>query len=99
MTPGLLGKVSEQPDGGISTEATHDVERGRVTVSWYDGTTSLELYEHVRNSVARKLQLSATNKLSDVRILDEGSSPPEGKSMPRNESCCTENVLTQTPSS
>lgn len=54
------------------------VDRGRVTVSWYEGTSSLELHEHVRNSVVRKLGLSRTEKLTDLRILDEAFDPPEG---------------------
>lgn len=59
-------------------------ERGRVTVSWYEGTTSLELYDHVRNSVMRKLDLHlhGTVKLADLRILDESSNPPEGTFLP-----------------
>eukprot|EP00980_Cylindrotheca_fusiformis_P007302 scaffold1525_cov142-Cylindrotheca_fusiformis.AAC.102 len=63
-----------------SAEEDHregDIDRGRVTVSWYDGTTSLELYEHVRNSVIRKLGLSRTERLTDLRILDEAFEPPE----------------------
>ena len=56
-------------------------EHGKVTVSWYEGTSSLELHEHVRSSVLRKLQLvskNSTDKLSDLRVLDESSDPPEG---------------------
>lgn len=54
------------------------LDRGRMTVSWYEGTTSLELYQHVRNSVIRKLNLHGTAKLGDLRILDEAFDPPEG---------------------
>ena len=54
------------------------LDRGRMTVSWYEGTTSLELYQHVRNSVIRKLDLHGTAKLGDLRILDEAFDPPEG---------------------
>jgi hypothetical protein len=56
------------------------VERGNLTLSWYEGTSSLELQEHVRNSVIRKLRLKGTTKLADFRILDETVDPPEGKS-------------------
>ena len=63
-------------------EVQTDTDRGRVTVSWYEGTTSLELQEHVRNTVIRKLGLNGTTRLVDMRILDESSNPPEGKCVP-----------------
>jgi hypothetical protein len=53
-------------------------DRGTLTVSWYEGTSSLELQEHVQNSVIRKLGLRSTTKLLDFRVLDESSDPPEG---------------------
>lgn len=56
-------------------------DRGRITVSWYEGTTSLELQEHVRRSVVRKMELRGTIKLKDMRILDESVHPPEGESL------------------
>jgi hypothetical protein len=56
-------------------------DRGRITVSWYEGTTSLELQEHVRRSVVRKIELRGTIKLKDMRILDESVHPPEGESL------------------
>lgn len=52
-------------------------DRGRLTISWYEGTTSLELQEHVHNSVIRKLGLKSTTKLLDFRVLDESSNPSE----------------------
>jgi len=52
-------------------------DRGTLTVSWYEGTNSLELQEHVQNSVIRKLDLKSTTKLLDFRVLDESSDPPE----------------------
>jgi hypothetical protein len=75
------GGLLVSPRGGIEPpiEEPQVLDRGRVTVSWYEGTTSLELYEHVRNSVIRKLELHGTAKLSDLRILDEAFDPPEGK--------------------
>ena len=73
-------KAGETPGGGGSgvDQDEEFVDRGRVTVSWYEGTTSLELYEHVRRSVVRKLDLRGTVKLGDLRILDEAFDPPEG---------------------
>jgi len=55
----------------------HWADRGTLTVSWYEGTSSLELQEHVQNSVIRKLGLRSTTKLLDFRVLDESSHPPE----------------------
>ena len=63
----------------VADDQPKPVGRGNVTVSWYEGTTSLELLEHVRNSVTRKLGLQGNIHLSDLRILDETTNPPEGK--------------------
>eukprot|EP00531_Pseudo-nitzschia_arenysensis_P001019 CAMPEP_0116127340 /NCGR_PEP_ID=MMETSP0329-20121206/6791_1 /TAXON_ID=697910 /ORGANISM="Pseudo-nitzschia arenysensis, Strain B593" /LENGTH=902 /DNA_ID=CAMNT_0003621439 /DNA_START=36 /DNA_END=2744 /DNA_ORIENTATION=+ len=52
-------------------------DRGTLTVSWYEGTSSLELQEHVQNSVIRKLGLRSTTTLRDFRVLDENSDSPE----------------------
>ena len=72
----------------VAEEPPEHLDRGRVTVSWYEGTTTLELMEHVRNTVIRKLGLGGTTKLTDIRILDEGSNPPEGMShIDLHESC------------
>jgi len=60
-----------------TSSRNHWVERGTLTVSWYDGTSSSELLEHVRNSVVRKLGLERTMRLDDFRILDESMDPPE----------------------
>ena len=57
----------------------HWEDRGSLTVSWYEGTSSVELQEHVRNSVIRKLGIKGTTKLLDFRVLDESTNPPEGK--------------------
>jgi hypothetical protein len=55
------------------------VDHGSITVSWYEGTSSLELQQHVQKSVLRKLKLEKDNvELDDLRILDESSDPPEG---------------------
>ena len=58
------------------------VDRGTIAVSWYDGTTSSEMQEHVYNCVLRKLNNgnggSEKKKLEDVRLLDESSVPHDG---------------------
>jgi hypothetical protein len=54
------------------------VDRGTLTISWYDGTSSLDLQQHVRRSVIRKLKLEDEDiELEDIRILDETTDPPE----------------------
>jgi hypothetical protein len=74
-----LSPMLNTPRGQIDEQNKEElIDRGRVTVSWYDGTSSLELHEHVRNSVIRKIGLNRTEKLSDLRILDEAFDPPEG---------------------
>jgi hypothetical protein len=61
------------------------VDRGILTVSWYEGTTSSEMQEHVFNCVLRKLKSVTCSsdggekrKLEDVRLLDESVVPHEG---------------------
>ena len=53
--------------------------RGNLSVSWYEGTSSAELQEHVRESLSRKLCLEPTMGITNLRILDESVSPHEGE--------------------
>jgi hypothetical protein len=64
------------------------IDRGIISVSWYEGTTSNEMQEHVTNCVLRKLRsgrgtTSSGGKekmvLEDVRLLDENDVPHEGQ--------------------
>lgn len=64
------------------------VDRGTISVSWYEGTTSSEMQEHVFNCVLRKLNsipemknkvgAGGKIKLEDVRLLDENVTPHGG---------------------
>jgi hypothetical protein len=65
-------------DFNSPTMELQSIDRGSMTVSWYEGTTSLELQEHVRTSLIRKLGLKGTVKLDHFRILDETVHPAEG---------------------
>jgi hypothetical protein len=56
-------------------------DRGSITVSWFDGTSSLELQEHVRKSVIRKLKVDSNVELNYIRVIDETVDPPEGKKL------------------
>jgi len=86
-----LSTVMVPLDEKKSTDATSAnnttdsvVDRGTITVSWYEGTTSSEMQEHVTNCVLRKLNSSLQGeskgtkiKLEDVRLLDESVDPRE----------------------
>ncbi|KAL3943147.1 MAG: hypothetical protein SGARI_000041 [Bacillariaceae sp.] len=73
----LNSPISElEPSNGQKKQRWMD--RGTLTVSWYEGTSSTELQDHVRNSVIRKLRLDAgATKLAAYRILDDSIDPPE----------------------
>jgi hypothetical protein len=53
-------------------------DKGALTISWFDGTSSIELQEHVRKSIRRKLQLPNNIQIVDLRLLDESVNPPDG---------------------
>lgn len=53
-----------------------EVSKGSITVSWYDGTTTAELQEHVRISIIRKLGKDVEN----IRLLDYGQEHPDDES-------------------
>lgn len=61
-----------------SSVGEQGIDRGSISVSWFEGTTSAELQEHVRKSLIRKVGLGENVKLVDLRILDETVDPPEG---------------------
>lgn len=67
-----MHSIPEQPQL-VSTD------RGLLSVSWFPGTSAIELQEHVRRSVIRKLQLPPKAQLVDLRLLDESMNPAEGK--------------------
>jgi hypothetical protein len=77
-TRNSFGSLRDMNDSSME-ETTTGRDRGKITVSWYEGTTSLELQEHVRRSVVRKMELRGTIRLKDMRILDESVHPPEGE--------------------
>jgi hypothetical protein len=62
-------------DFQVASQVTEGIPRGQITVSWFEGTTSRELQDHVRNSVSRKMGHA---QMTDLRILDETVDPPEG---------------------
>ena len=77
---GIEIKDSNTSGGGGGGEKCRVVDHGIITISWYDGTTSNEMQEHVYNCVLRKLNgerktgekvAEGKIKLEDVRLLDE----------------------------
>lgn len=74
---GSLGSHKQESSGSIGSVLTQQIDRGYITVSWYEGTGSAELNEHVLRSVRRKLGLAEGITLRDVRIIDESVEPNE----------------------
>ena len=75
--------IQQHDNGNFHNHTMLTMDRGIITVSWYDGTTSSEMQEHVFGCVLRKLNKSSGGnvKLEDVRLLDENVEPHEGKSV------------------
>lgn len=84
-SPAPMGGGSGGGRGESPQPSERILDRGAVTVSWYEGTTSVEMTEHVFNCVLRRLngiqdikgRLGAGGeiKLEDVRLLDESLTP------------------------
>ena len=64
---------------GLPRKLRFTEDRGDVTVSWYDGTSAVDLRDHVRKSVEIKLGLGSKKLLLNVRLLDESVEPNEGE--------------------
>jgi len=84
--PRAVGKRWNANDAGNSDGGGSTIDRGTITVSWYEGTTSAEMQEHVFNCVLRKLndgdgvvprkrKEGGKVRLEDVRLLDESATP------------------------
>lgn len=73
--PRVIGmdSVDEKPSDALQKDTESPTDLGTIIVSWYEGTTSTELQEHVRNLVCRKLG----KQVDDIRLLDEGCIPHE----------------------
>jgi hypothetical protein len=72
-------KLNRQGPVNAPAEEINEVDRGTITVSWFEGTSSIELVDHVNRSVSRKLKLGDDKELDDIRIVDTTSDPPEGE--------------------
>jgi len=83
---GFLGHFRQRSRSIIGLQDVQEQERfldrGILSVSWYEGTSSLELQEHVRKSTVRKLKLESYISLVDIRFVDITTDPPEGKVQP-----------------
>ena len=67
-----------EPDSSPQRVKTTE-DRGELTISWYDGTSAVELQDHVRKSAEIKLRLGRKKLLLNLRVIDENVTPPEGK--------------------
>lgn len=47
------------------------IDRGEIQISWYHGTSAVELQDQVRRSVENKLRLGPNTMLMNIRILDD----------------------------
>jgi hypothetical protein len=86
-------------DSSLPVELYKTVDRGSVSICWFDGTSSLELQQHVRKSVLRKMQSlsDAVVELDDLRIFDESFSPPEGSYQNTVKFPCKLRLLANSP--
>lgn len=66
------------PGGSLQSIEEPGIDRGTITVSWFEGTSTSELQEHVKNSVMRKLHIDSATQLIDIRIMDRSEDPPQG---------------------
>jgi len=67
----------EVNSGSPQKMKTTAVDRGEVTISWYDGTSTVELHDHVRKSVETKMRIGRKKLLLNLRVIDESTDPPE----------------------
>mmetsp|Transcript_22211 Transcript_22211/g.33695 ORF Transcript_22211/g.33695 Transcript_22211/m.33695 type:complete len:464 (-) Transcript_22211:3525-4916(-) len=63
--------------GSLQSIEEPGIDRGTIAVSWFEGTSTSELQEHVRNSVMRKLHMDGSTQLVDIRIIDRSDDPPQ----------------------
>lgn len=75
----MFGSDQTLPVPEMDTLESTTSARGSITVSWFEGTSSSELQEHVRKSVIRKLKMDSNAELSYIRVIDETVNPPEGE--------------------
>ena len=79
-SPSATARLVDSVPSGYSL-----LDRGFLSVSWYDGTSTADLREHVKRSVRRKLELETHTELENVRIIDETVEPHEGTYMSWND--------------
>jgi len=79
--PSALEVLDEKAPSHVESADERWVDRGTISVSWYEGTTSSEMTDHVFNCVLRKLYQCDDHKnqgklrLKGVRLLDENVTP------------------------
>mmetsp|Transcript_21222 Transcript_21222/g.29734 ORF Transcript_21222/g.29734 Transcript_21222/m.29734 type:complete len:759 (+) Transcript_21222:108-2384(+) len=53
------------------------LDRGNISISWYNGTSTSEVQEHVLQSVRRKLSIDSKSILINLTLIDEQVEPHE----------------------
>jgi len=76
-TSASLKEPDSNTDGGADAHIKL-ISRGTVAISWFEGASTLELQDHVRKTVQRKLGLDRSVDMFDFRIFDDSVNPPEG---------------------
>ena len=85
--PSALEVLDEKAPSSVKSADERWVDRGTISVSWYEGTTSSEMTDHVFNCVLRNLYQCVDHKnqgklrLKSVRLLDENVTPHGGTSL------------------
>jgi hypothetical protein len=68
--------VAESAQGGIMPLAS---PAALCRVSWYEGTSTAELWDYVRQCIRREINLDPKKELYNIRVLDDSVNPPEGE--------------------
>lgn len=66
-----LGHEEMEMSSSPPKNTVTSIDRGEIQISWYHGTTAIELQDQVRRSVENKLRLGPNTMLVNIRILDD----------------------------
>jgi hypothetical protein len=68
--------VAESAQGDIMPLAS---PAALCRVSWYEGTSTAELWDYVRQCIRREINLDPKKELYNIRVLDDSINPAEGE--------------------
>lgn len=52
-------------------------DHGEISISWFDGTSAIELSDYVRKSVESKLRIGRKKLLLNLQVIDDSTEPNE----------------------